>query len=276
MGSVNGAPGPGTAAGAHPDLRAQQTWMSRAVIAPQADPDAGRMLTPGPLLTSAERLQIYRDGYRGRLVECLADDYAAVQFLLGEDVFESVAHDYIDEHPSRSPNLIPFGRFMPGFLARRADAISPFAADLARLEWAIVEAIHAAPSPTLTLDRLGNMTPEQWNVAKLVPAASAVVLRFDHAVNAYYQAFRSEAQPTASGPEASATLVHRQGWVVWRTDLTPSMARLLQTIVDGAPLGAALESSIPDEDEESQAQVMRWFQDWVRADVFTAVDLPET
>jgi hypothetical protein len=274
MGAVNGARGPGTTAGARPDLRAQQTWLSRAVTAPQAGHDIARMLTPGPLLTAAERLQIYRDGYRGRLVECLADDYAAVQFLLGEAVFESVAHDYIDEHPSRSPNLIAFGQLMPRFLTNRSDTVGHFAADLARLEWAIVEAIHAAPSPPLTLDRLEHMTPEQWTVAKLVPAASVRVLRFDHAANAYYQAFRSETGPAASAPEPSATLVHRQGWAVWRTELTPPMARLLETIVSGAPLGEALATSMADEDEGTQAQVTRWFRDWVGGGVFTSVELP--
>jgi hypothetical protein len=254
-------------------LREQQTWLSRAVTAPKAEPDAARMLTPGPLLTSAERLQIYRDGYRGRLVECLADDYAAVQFLLGEATFEALAHDYIDEHPSRSPNLNAFGRSMSQFLAARGDAIGPFAADLARLEWAVVEAIHAAPSPPLTLDRLEPMTPEQWATARLVPAASARVLRFEHTANAYYQAFRSDGHPSPAAPEPSATLVHRQGWVVWRTDLTPAMARLLEAIAAGAPLGEALAASMADEDEGTQARVTHWFRDWVGGGVFTAVEL---
>jgi hypothetical protein len=214
-----------------------------------------------------------RDGYRSRLVECLADDFAAVQSLLGEAAFEALAHDYIDEHPSRSPSLNAFGQSMPSFLVERRATAGPFAADLARLEWAIVEAIHAAASPPLTLDRLEPMTPEQWAVARLVPSASVRVLRFGWAANAYYQAFRGDAGPAAPGPEPSATLVHRRGWVVWRRDLTPRMARLLETIVAGAPLGEALETSISDEDEETQAQVMSWFQDWVGAGVFTAVDL---
>ena len=93
-----------------------------------------------------------------------------LQFLLGEAAFEAVAHDYIDEHPSRSPSLNGFGRSMAPFLAERADAVGAagvgaFAADLARVEWAIVEAIHAAPSPPLTLDRFEHMTPDQWATA---------------------------------------------------------------------------------------------------------------
>jgi len=256
-------------------LRAQQTWLSRAVTTPEGEPDAARMLTPGPRLTSAERLQIYRDGYRGRLVECLADDYPAVHYLLGEAAFEALAHDYIEEHPSRSPNLNAFGRSMSSFLAEHGGPVGPFAADLARLEWAIVEAIHAAPSPPLTLERLEHMTPEQWAGATLAPAASVRVLCLAHPANAYFQAFRDDARPSAPGPAASATLVHRRGWVVWRTDLTAPMARLLEAITRGAPLGEALAAAISDEDEGAQANVTHWFRDWVGGGVFTSVQLPQ-
>jgi hypothetical protein len=266
-------------------LRAQQMWLLRAVTAPDAEPladgpppalDAARVLTPGPRLTAAERLAIYRDGYRGRLVECLADDYAAVQFFLGEAAFEALAHDYIEQHPSRSPNLNAFGRSMASFLGARAGEAGPFAADLARLEWAIVEAIHAAPSPPLALDRFEHMSPEQWSVARLVPAASVRVLRLAHPANAYYQAFRTEGHPSPPPPAPTATLVHRRGWVVWRTDLEPAMARLLEAIVGGAPLGEALAASIADEDEGTQAHVTHSFQDWVGGGVFTAVELPDS
>jgi hypothetical protein len=277
---VNGASTPGSsAADERVDLRAQQTWFARAVTAPQGDPDAARMLTAGPLLNPSERLQIYRDGYRGRLVECLADDFGAVRSWLGEAAFEACAHDYIDERPSRSPSLNGFGRSMPAFLEERRGATNLFAADLARLEWAIVEAIHAAPSPPLTLDRFEHMTPEQWATARLVPAASVRVLRFAYAANAYYQAFRGDDGPRPGSssppdPHPSATLVHRKGWVVWRTDLTPGMARLLESIAGGAPLGEALATSISDEDEGTQTDVTRWFRDWVGGGVFTAVELP--
>ena len=273
------------AAGDGARLRAQQMWLMQAVTAPHAELpadgrppalDAARVLTPGPRLTAAERLAIYRDGYRGRLVECLADDYAAVQFFLGEGAFEALAHDYIEHHPSRCPNLNAFGRSLAPFLATRAGEAGPFAADLARLEWAIVEAIHAAPSPPLTLDRFEHMTPEQWAVARLVPAASVRVLRLAHPANAYYQAFRTAGHPSAPPPAPSATLVHRRGWVVWRTDLAPAMARLLDAIAAGAPLGAALAASIADEDEGTQAHVTHSFRDWVSGDVFTAVELPDS
>ena len=245
MRSVSGPRDAGVSAAAeHAGLRTQQTWFSDAVTGPETAPDAARVLTPGPRLTPAERLQIYRDGYRARLVDCLADDYAAVRYLLGEAAFEAIAHAYIDEHPSRSPNLNAFGRAMPAFLAGRSGAAGPLALDVARLEWAIVEAIHAAASPPLTLDRFEHMTPEQWATAVLVPAASVRLLRFAHPADAFYTSLREGERPIAPAPAPSATLVHRRGWVVWRTALSPAMAGLLEAIVSGVGLGAALTASI--------------------------------
>ncbi len=254
------------------DLRTQQTWFSDAVTGRDEVSDAARVLTPGPRLTAAETLQIYRDGYRSRLVECLADDYPAMKNLLGESTFEAVAQAYVERHPSRSPNLNAFGRFMPAFMAERSASTGTFAPELAELEWAIVEAIHATASPPLTLDRLEHLAPEQWATAVLVPAASVRVLRFAHPVDAYYQAFRNDEHPTAPAPAPSATLVHRRGWVVWRTELSPPMAQLLGAITGGAPLGEALAASLSGEDEGTQARVTQWFQEWVASGVFTAVE----
>jgi hypothetical protein len=272
---VNGAhPSAGRPAPHHAGLRAQQIWLSDAVTEPNAALDAARMLTPGPRLTATERLEIYRGGYRGRLVECLADDYPAVRYLLGKAAFETIAHAYIDRHPSRSPNLNAFGRWFPDFLATRNTDVGTFPPELARLEWAIVEAIHAAASPPLTLERLERVTPQQWAAAILVPAASVRVLRFTYPVDSFYQAFRNDEHPTAPAAASSATLVHRRGWVVWRSELTPAMARLLEAIGAGSPLGEALASSVGGEDPGAQASVTRWFQEWVSQGVFTAVELP--
>lgn len=257
------------------DLRAQQTWFAEEVMARSPSSEGARLLTRGPRLASAERLEIYRDGYRARLAECLADDYPAVQHLLGEATFEAVAIDYVDAHPSRSPSLNAFGRHMADFLAKRRQTFARFAADLARLEWALVQAIHAAPGSALTLDRFEDMSPEQWASATFAIAPSAQVLRFDHPANRYYVAFREGTAPsTVPAPEASATLIHRQGWIVWRRDLTPPMARLLEAIAIGTPLGEALARAITDEDEGTQANVTHWFRDWVSSEVFTALVLP--
>jgi anti-sigma factor RsiW len=117
------------------------------------------------------------------------------------------------------------------------------------------------------------------------------LLRFAHPADAFYTSFREGERPSAPGPAPSATLVHRRGWVVWRTALSPAMAGLLEAIVSGVGLGAALTASIartgegvdaeasPVVDAEAspvtEANVTQWFREWVSGGVFTALELPE-
>src|SRR6187549_3956387 len=42
-------------------------------------------------LSASQRLDIYRQSYMARLIECLIDDYPAVQYALGEAAFTELA-----------------------------------------------------------------------------------------------------------------------------------------------------------------------------------------
>jgi hypothetical protein len=266
-------------------LRGTQLWFARAVMTPESEPPAAaddetaQRLTAGPRLSAAERLDIYRRGYHARLVECLADDYPALKNALGEEPFDDLCRAYIARHPSEGPSLNFFGRAMGSFCRFEAPAPFPlrdFAGDLATLEWAIVEVIHAASREPLTLEGLRDLPPEAWADARLVPNGALRLLRFAHPVNAYFQAFREGADPTLPGPEASAMVVYRSGPTVWRMDLTVPMFDVLSALVEGEPLGAALgraESALAGiAPAEASQRVTHWFREWVSGGLFSAVE----
>jgi hypothetical protein len=128
-----------------PALAMQQAWFARAVMTPESEAapkgagDADRLLIAGPRLGAQERLEVYRRAYHARLIECLADDYPALESALGADAFDALCRAYIERHPSRGSNLNAYGQAMAAF-CRESGACpeSAFAADLATLEWAIV------------------------------------------------------------------------------------------------------------------------------------------
>jgi hypothetical protein len=95
------------------------------------------------------------------------------------------------------------------------------------------------------------------------------LLRLAHPANHYFQAVRDDREPAVPEPGSSATLVHRKGWVVWRSDLTPPMAGLLESLLSGAPLGEAL-ASLAGEGEGEEHDVGSWFRDWVSSGVFAS------
>ncbi|HEY5145524.1 MAG TPA: DNA-binding domain-containing protein [Polyangiaceae bacterium] len=266
-------------------LRSRQLRFANAVTTPESLPapfaqdSAAKWFTAGPRMTALERIEVYRRAYHARLVECLADDYRTVQHALGESGFEDLCRGYIASFPSTGPNLNHFGRRMSTFVRDGAPESFPlraFVADLATLEWAIVEVIHAASEPPLTPEGLRDVPQDAWGDLRLEATPAFRLLRFDYPVNAYFQAFRDDESPVVPAASPSATVVYRSGAMVWRMDLTPPMTEVLAALVAGEPLGEALgraEAGLSHLDEAAMgALVTTWFREWVGHGLFVRAD----
>src|SRR5690606_2409343 len=105
----------------------------------------------------------YHHAYHARLVECLADDFPCVQAVCGEEVFATLARGYIAAHPSRHPNLNGYGAGFPLWLRRlrRPLVHRALLADLAALEWALVDVLHAQAAPVLDATALAAIPVER-------------------------------------------------------------------------------------------------------------------
>jgi hypothetical protein len=236
--------------------------------------EAERVLLPSSRLTGTERIAIYGDAYRARLVECLADDYPALKYALGDDSFEALCLRYIAEHPSRSPNLNAFGQHMAAFCRIEEIPSRHFEADLAALEWAMVEVLHAASPEKLDLATLATLPADRWAGARFLPGGAVRVLELAYPVNAFFQAFREGQAPAAPEPGWSATAVFRDGTTIWRMDLSRAMHALLTMLSSGTPLGTALDTlaSSGRITEEEGGEVMLWFRDWVSHGFFSRIE----
>jgi hypothetical protein len=204
------------AAGA-PSLRELQRWFASVTTHPAGVLDGRlghersqkleRLVTPGPRLSAVERVQIYQQGYFARLVECLLDDYPALSYALGDATFEALARAYIEKHPSRSRSLNAYGQHLATFCRSRPEAWASCAADLARLEWALVEVIHEPVDQRLAPDALAKIPAARWQTARLLPSRGMRLLDFDYPVNDFFQAFRDERAPEL--PERAPTTTRR-------------------------------------------------------------------
>jgi len=235
-----------------------------------------RVLTSGPQQDALERIGVYHYAYHARLVECLADDFPTVRHALGETVFSRLARAFIAAHPSRSANLNSYGGGLVTYCRapRRSIPRRAFVADLATLEWAMVEVLHAAAAPTLSTDALRTLSPERWARLRFRPSATVRLLRFDHPVNAYLQAFREERAPRIPRPGWSATAVYRQGFTIWRMDLSPPMAEVLAALFAGKTLGDAL-AALQRRHADAEAlvpMIMRCFREWTEGGLFAALE----
>jgi hypothetical protein len=106
------------------------------------------------LFGDGERLRPYRETTLGALAGALAAIHPVCERLVGAEPFRELARRCARERPSRSADLNDYGEladFIAGFAPART---LPYLADVARLEWALHRARHAAPAPLLEPARL--------------------------------------------------------------------------------------------------------------------------
>lgn len=282
-------------------LQRLQSWLFEQVteVAGPASARGGRgaereaelrqQVVSGNLPASA-RVEVYRHGYFARLVECLEDDYPALAHALGAERFEALCRDFIALYPPASASLNYYGAPLADYCGRRSESWNAFAEELARLEWAVVEAIHAEEGERLDVSALGRLSPEQWSAARLVPSPALRLLLCAYPVAEYYQAFQdgtAAALGAGAGggalellaPHASAVAVSRRGEDVWRIRLSPALGELLGSLIAGAPLLGALErvgsgttsASAMDDAPVTPEELQRAFQDWVSCGLFSGI-----
>jgi hypothetical protein len=127
------------------------------------DADPADLVILSDTLRPADRLSIYRNTSRSTLTTALRLAYPAVHRLVGEDFFAGAADAFITSEPPHTAWLDVYGSGFPEFLRNFKPAASlTYLPDVARLERAVVRAIHAA------------------DVEPLAPAQLAVVAACDH------------------------------------------------------------------------------------------------
>jgi hypothetical protein len=113
---------------------------------------AARYIKPNSRLTSFERLEIYNRQYWFRVIAAVEEDFPALNAVLGQEKFDALVLAYLRENPSISFSLRNLGARLPAWLAsypKLAGLQHSLAVDVARLEWAYIEAFDGASLPPL-------------------------------------------------------------------------------------------------------------------------------
>jgi hypothetical protein len=215
------------------ELAGVQRWFQAAILGDEPPDDADAVVH------RPSRLDVYRTGYRLRLVKCLRETHPALRHALGADVFDAFALDYVHAHPSRSYTLFRLGEGFAGHLAatRPDDAEwADFVIDLARLERAFLE-VYEGPGDE------GEPAPrvpaEPATAAVVEPARGLRLLRSRYPVGDYLRAVRRGDDPPLPAPAASRLAVGRRDYVVTLTPLDEPRYAALESLVRGDTAGEA-------------------------------------
>ena len=154
---------------------------------------------------------------------------------------------YLRAHPPSRPSLRDAGAQLPGFLAGSPAAAVlrerfAFAPDLARLEWAIVEAFDAADAEPLSREGLAAMPPERWAELQFVFQPALRLLALGFPAQRVRQAHDAEqALPDRLDPLPTKVCVWRKNERVYYRALAPLEAEALGQALAGEPFGRLCE-----------------------------------
>jgi hypothetical protein len=223
------------------------------------DEIAASYIKPNALLTSFERLEIYNQQYWFRVIAAVSEDFPALQVVLGQEKFDSLVLAYLRENPSTSYSLRNLGARLPAWLASYPElggAQHALAVDVARLEWAYIEAFDGASlvplgwedfagletDSTLRLQPHLQLLDLQYPVDEVVLAVRKLTPEIDivsNAVSARRQA-SGEALPAVSRSSVYLAVHRFEGSVYYRR-IDREEFLLLADLRDGDSIAIAIE-----------------------------------
>lgn len=192
-------------------------------------------------IPAEERLAVYRHAYFARIHEVLRSDFGALHALLGDAAFHDLAKLYLMAHPPRSFTLRDAGASLPAFLAGPVAELFrarwPAAADLAAVEWALVEAFDAADDRLLDRATLSRLAPSDWSTLTLELVTAHRIFDLDWPVHRLRRAWSSAQPLPALARRATTVLVHRHDEQVFVRALGGLEARALVWVREGRGFG---------------------------------------
>ena len=198
-------------------------------------------MTDGRGRSAEDRFRVYRNNVIVSLAEALEASFPTTRRLVGETFFRSAAVAYAETTKPSSPLLFRYGGSFPDFLAGLPGLSNyPFVPEAARIEYARIQAYHAADAEPLAHDALARLAPDALPDAVLTGHPAAFLV---HAPSGGVSAWRENQTPPQARVPADACLVTRPALDVMVTPLDTPTARLANGLLMGRPLGeaAALE-----------------------------------
>ena len=272
--------------------------MARAVMRPLARGDvmqkkwidgratkkiAESFIKPNNRLTSFDRLEIYNRQYWFRIREGFYQDYPGLRAVLGDKKFERLADAYLSEYPSQSYTLRNLGSRLVKFLRAEPRWTAPknkLALDLARLEWAHIEAFDNEAKPALKAEDLAGLKAAQIRL-KLQPHLT--LLKLENEVDDFLielkknSGLRSEASNAMEQNQRRKKMrathrlkqrvnflaVHRYQDGIYYKQLERGQFLLLSALRDGATLeGACAKVTALKMPGDPGETIGKWFANW--------------
>jgi hypothetical protein len=213
-------------------------------------------------------LAVYLNNYRGQLMACLAESFAAVRAWLGDAAFDRAAATHIDRLPPHSWTLDAYALEFPETLDLLYPE-DPEVGDLACLERNLGLAFVGRDADPLDLQALAHIN---WDSAILDLVPTFLLQPVTTNAAAIWTAINAAETPPAAAvlPELASIAVWRNGFAPAFRTLEPMEARAISMIMEGSPFAEICAEVAVEVGEEQGPSVAgnllgRWLSDGILA-----------
>jgi hypothetical protein len=264
------------------ELSAIERQLWRLIVAPSGvasileelgDAEAqalARRVSGDASLSAVDRLGVYANAYFYRIRDCLAENFETLHAALGAEYFHDLVTAYLIVHPPRHPSLRFAGDRLADYLLDAPSAEPfrsrlPWAADLARLEWALRFSFDAADASVVSREDLAAIDPQGWADLRFIFQPAYTLLKLAWPVDHYRRCFDRDAElPIAPlSPESVAVCIWRFEERVRYRRVDCYEAEALGRASEGESFGALcgwLGSKMSD--AEASACAAGWLRRW--------------
>lgn len=211
---------------------------------------------------SKDRFNVYRNNVAVSLRDALGETFPIVKQLVGEEFFAGMAQAFVREHLPQTPVLLEYGGAFPRFIERFPPADSlPYLADMARVEWAWLQAYHAADATSLGAETLADVPEDKLDDLKFDTHPSLWLISSEWPVISMWLAHQGTGAPDLSdlptGPEHG--LIIRPDYDVDVHVISASASRLIDLLADEQTLGTAFAAVADIQNADPSADLVQFF-----------------
>lgn len=217
------------------------------------------------------QLETYREQFWLRHVGCMIEDFPALQAVVGEERFADLCRRYFAAYPPSSFLLRDLGTSFARFLDEAGE--ERLVVDLARVEWAFIEAFDAADAPPLDPASVAAIAEDEWPRAVLALHPSMQILDLAYPAEDVRAAFRLRGEVLRPDAKPSPLVVYRRDLLLYVEPLEPLAYELLVRLQRGETLGAASEA-VAAANGSIEEQLGGWFSRWTSLGFVSRVTVP--
>ncbi len=211
---------------------------------------------------SKDRFNVYRNNVAVSLRDALGETFPIVKQLVGEEFFAGMAQAFVREHLPQTPVLSEYGGAFPRFIERfpPADGV-PYLSDMARVEWAWLQAYHAADATSISADAMAGIAEDKLDDLRFETHPSLWLISSEWPVISMWLAHQGNDAPDLSklpsGPEHG--LIIRPDYDVDVHVISASASRLIDQLADEQPLGIAFAAVADIQNADPSADFVQFF-----------------